>query len=91
MNTPTNSEALPLTNCSASWCCPTCGIAQPMPIRHPLGTRVKHAKHGKGKIFSYDQCDNVSCGVDFGRKGQWCIAMRELIILTNDPIHGPRQ
>ena len=62
-----------------------------MPIRHPLGTRVKHAKHGKGKIFSYDQCDNVSCGVDFGRKGQWCIAMRELIILTNDPIHGPRQ
>jgi len=61
--------------------CPTCGIAQPKPKRHPIGTRVKHAKHGEGKIFSYDQCDDVSCGVDFGRKGKWCIDVLELIIL----------
>ena len=52
----------------------------PAPPRPPLGTRVKHTIHGKGKIFSYEGCDDASCGVDFGRKGQWCIAIRELII-----------
>lgn len=61
-------------------CCPTCGSEQPVPPRYPLGTRVSHPKHGKGKIFSYEQCDEFSCGVDFGRKGQWCIALRELTI-----------
>ena len=44
---------------------------------------MKHAEHGKGKIFSYEQCDAVSCGVDFGRKGQWCVAVRELTILPH--------
>lgn len=58
---------------------PACGIAQAKPKRHPIGTRVKHAKYGIGKIFSYEHCDEVSCGVDFGRKGKWCIDLRELI------------
>ena len=62
------------TEVRKSWCCPT------IPTRPPLGTRVKHTTHGKGKIFSYEGCDDASCGVDFGRKGQWCIAISELII-----------
>ena len=48
------------------------------PSRIPIGTKVKHPQHGTGTVFSYDHCDETSCGVDFGKKGQWCIALKEL-------------
>ena len=51
---------------------------KPDPTRFPVGSKVKHATHGKGVVFTYDQCDETSCGVDFEKRGQWCIALAEL-------------
>jgi hypothetical protein len=54
------------------------------PKRPPIGTQVKHAEYGKGKIFSYQNCDAFGCGVEFPQKGQWCVDLRELTFLPND-------
>lgn len=54
------------------------------PKRPPIGTQVKHAEYGKGKIFSYQNCDEFECRVEFPKKGRWCIDLRELTVLTND-------
>lgn len=66
------------------WCCPTCGSIVPIPERPPLGTKVKNPVHGRGVIFSYEACDETSCGVDFGKNGQWCMALRDLEILSHN-------
>lgn len=54
------------------------------PKRPPIGTQVKHPKYGKGEIFSFQNCDEFGCGVDFAKKGQWCVDLRELNVLPND-------
>ena len=53
---------------------------RPAPTRLPIGTNVSHPKHGNGVVFSYDNCDERSCGVEFNVAGQWCIAIDELTV-----------
>jgi len=60
--------------------CPHCGLLQEKPNRPAIGTKVTHADYGKGTIFSYDQCDDFTCGVDFGKNGQWCLFLKDLEI-----------
>jgi len=70
--------------------CPTCG--QPFPKeekskRIKKGTIVKHLKHGwVGRVFSYAQCEEGTCGVDFGENGQWCEDFRLLAIINTNSL-----
>lgn len=73
------------------WHCPTCGAPTPKPERPPLGTPVRHEDLGTGEIFSYEQCDAYSCGVDFGPKGKWCLSLRDLTKIKAPPENGAKQ
>ena len=47
--------------------------------RLPVGTKVWHPNFGTGCVFSYDACDETSCGVDFIRHGKYCVSCDDLV------------
>ena len=66
------------------WKCPTCGCVQPKPKRPKVGTRVRDSELGLGTIHSYDQCDDVSCGVIFDNGEEWCLGLNQLEVIDKN-------
>ena len=65
-------------------CCSECGQPLSNKYKHiKKGTRVRHTVKGWiGHVFSYEACAPGTCGVDFGKHGQWCEHFRFLQVIA---------